>query len=178
MTWDLAEVIAEREQPRTEVVVYLNEFASHAKVQLQKALATETNPEKVAELEKSLADVDQALEESKYTVVLEALPSRMREDINSKAMHDFPLRRNPLGGLAAEDPTRERTNRENNLLIAAMIRDVLNPSGEHKESWTQEEVETFVGRLSSAAQRAIDMAIKQIHTEAELFTAEVKNPNL
>lgn len=178
MTWDLAEVIAERKQPRTTVIVYLNEVASHAKTQLERALATEKDADRVAELEAKLAEVDEALQATKYTVTLEAIPVRFRKDINAEANRQFPYRRNPLGGLANDDPTQERMELENNLLFAAMLRDVENPKGDSKAEWPKEEAFQFIEALPASAQKAIDQAMRQLHEDAEKFTAEVKNPNL
>jgi hypothetical protein len=178
MTWDLAEVITERKQPTTEVVVHLNEFASHAKVQIEKALATERDADKVAELEKALEEAEIDLGASKYTITLEALPSRFRKDINAEVNREFPYRRGPLGGLANDDPTQERIERENNLMFAAMVRDVKNPRDESKTDWSREEAIQFVSALPAKAQQTVDNAMRELHQDAEKFTADVKNPNL
>lgn len=177
MTWDLAEVITERKQPTTEVVVHLNEFASHAKVQIEKALANERDADKVAELEKALEEAEIDLGASKYTITLEAIPVRFRKDINAEANRQFPYRRNPLGGLANDDPTQERMELENNLLFAAMLRDVENPKGDSKAEWPKEEAFQFIEALPASGQKAIDQAMRQLHEDAEKHLTGVTNPN-
>lgn len=175
-TWDLVEFTADRQMPESTVVVYLNEFASHAKAQLLKAHAKATGPE-VEELDKQLAEVEAQLEASKYEIHLRAIPARMRENIHSKAMHTYPFKKNLLGQLAEDDPTAERVNLENNLLWAACISKLITPSGKEFENPSVGDIEMLVNGLPSSAQVAVDTQIRELHEAAERFTAEVKNPD-
>lgn len=84
MTWDLAEVIAERKQPTTEVAVHLNEFASHAKAQIEKALTTERDADKVAELEKALEEAEIDLTDCERRI----LGNRARADTLNQPVPD------------------------------------------------------------------------------------------
>lgn len=166
--WDLGEVLAERAQPTETVEVYLNEVASHAKVQLTKKSA-KAAPEEVADLDAALAEVEAQLEKTKYTVHITAVPSRMREDITSKAMAKHPIRPNIMGQDDMEN-ARVRRQLENDMIWHAQIVDVVNPAGQSRKSWTFEQIQEFSKALPTAAQNAIDSAIRKLTEDAEKFT--------
>lgn len=174
--WDLTAMVAERQMPTAEVTVYLNEYASHAKVQLMKALS-KASKEEAEELDKKLAEVDAELEKSKYVVHLEAIPARMREDIHSRALHEFPNKRNVLGQPADDDPSIERINFESNLLWEACIRKLVTPTGREFESPGPGDIENLSKGLPAAAAVLIDRTIQNLHQDAERYTAESKNPD-
>lgn len=173
--WDLTEVLVERPQPTDEVPVYLNEVASHAKVALMKAHSRATG-EELERIDKELSEVEEALERSKYVIHLRGIPSRMREDINSKALSEFPMKLSVMG---YDDPlnARERNARENLLLWHAQITNVVNPKGQSKKSWTLDEIEKFAATLPTAAQNIIDQRIKALTEASEKFMVESKNPD-
>lgn len=175
-TWDLAEFIADRQMPEATVVVYLNEYASHAKAQLLKAHAKATGEEAV-ELDRQLDEVEKQLEASRYEIHLRAIPARMRQNIHSKALSTFPYKRNLLGQPSEDDPTTERINLENNLLWQACISKVVTPSGAEFENPTEGDIELLANGLPVTAQSLIDAQIRELHESAERFTAEVKNPD-
>lgn len=174
--WDLTAVLADRQMPTAVVNVYLNEYASHAKSQLMKAHAT-AKPEGVEELDAKIAEVDKALQESKYEVHLEAIPSRMREDIHSRALHEYPNKRNVVGQPADDDPTIERIKYENDLLWVACIRKLVTPSGDVFEAPTKDDVTALSSGLSSSACILIDQKIQGLHQDSERYTADSKNPD-
>lgn len=173
-TWDLGDFLADRQMPTTTVVVYLNEYASHAKAQLLKA-HSRASKEEVAELDKKLAEVDKTLEDSRYEIHLTAIPGEMRDDIHRKVLKDFPMKRNFLGQPAEDDPTQERILAENLLLWEACIRKMVAPGGKEFENPAKGDVELLDKKLPMAAKNAIDRAIRELHEDAERFTAEVKS---
>lgn len=172
--WDLGEVLSERNQPRDTVNVFLNEAASYAKAQLVKAHA-KAPKDKVEEIEAELKKVDEMLENSRYVIHITALPSRMREDIHSKALAKFPMKPDPLWGRDDAENTRQRNIYENNLLWHAHITDVVNPLGKSKSTWTVEEIERFSQSLPSAVQIGIDTAIRELNKQAEEYTLVAKS---
>jgi hypothetical protein len=174
--WDLAEFSAERQQPTAMVNIYLNEYASHAKSQLVKA-QSKASPKEVGEIDKKLAEVEIQIQASKYEIHFEAIPARMREDIHSKAMHEYPNKRNVLGQPSDEDPTVDRIKFENDLLWAACIRKLVTPSGKTFENPTKADVLALSEGMSSSACVLIDRTINGLHQDAERFTAESKNPD-
>src|SRR5690606_15696612 len=137
-----------------------------------KAHAKATGPE-VEELDKQLAEVEAQLEASKYEIHLRAIPARMRQNIHSKALSSYPYKKNLLGQLGDDDPTVERVNLENNLLWQACIVKVVTPSGKEFENPTEGDIELLVNGLPVTAQSLIDAQIRELHEEAERFTAEV-----
>lgn len=172
--WDLGEVLQERPQPTTSVVVYLSEEASYTKAKLTEAHAKATG-EEAERIEGLLAEADAALEACKYTIHLTAVPSRMREDISSKALARFPIKPDPIWG--RDDPTnmQERIKYENSLIWLAQITGVTNPRGQSKETWDQPSMDKFCEALPTTAQKAVDSAIGELTKAAEKFTVGSAN---
>ena len=169
--WDLGEVLTDRAQPTDEVTVYLNEVAAYAKSKLTEVLAKTTEPAEVKKLEKQLADIEKDLEASKYTIHLTGIPTRMSENLVSKAMHEFPLK---LDFMGRDDPENamNRLKAQNNLLWNAQITNVVNPKGASKRSWSVEETEQFAGQLPVSAQNAVDEKIKELAKRVNDFTVK------
>lgn len=172
-TWDLGEVLAERTQPTAEVNIYLAEAASARKNALRNRLSV-ASVEDAPAIEKELAEVDEEIQAAKLTVVITAVPSRMREDINSKALAKFPFKRDNLFG--HDDPVnaKNRSKFENELIWQAQIVDVIK-GGKHKRNWTLEEIQRWSNTLPTAVQNVIDSQIKALTEAAERFTVESQN---
>lgn len=171
-TWDLAEVLQERIQPTDTVTIYLDEVASFTKAGLLNAKPKK--PEAIVAWDAAIAEVEEILEQSKYVIHLTAVPSRMREDIASKAMHEKPMTPNLLGQDDVNN-TLERQKIENDLVWHTQITNVVNPKGLSKRNWTLEEMKQFSASLPTNVQRAVDAAIKDLTTRAEQFTVKSKN---
>lgn len=172
MTWDLGELLAEREMPEAEVVLYLNEAASYAKAQLLKA-HSKARGEDVDAIDAKLTEVEAQLEASKYTVKLRAVPSRHRENLYDKAKSKYPVKRDVLDRDDVEN-VQARTKYNNQLLWEAMIVTVVNPRGEESGKWDIAKILEFEKALPVKAQRAIDDAILALSTEAEEYTVGAK----
>lgn len=174
-SWDLSEVLAERAQPTDEVVIYLNEVASFAKSKLLKSLKG-LKGEALDVVNAEIEELEKDLERTKYVVHVKGVPSRMREDIASKAMHAFPIKPGVFG---QDDPenAKQRMIRENELVWHAQIFDVVNPRGAHKRDWTFEEMQNFANSLPTAAQKAIDSKINEVTKASEEFTVGSKDQN-
>lgn len=169
--WDLGDVIQDRVQPTTVVNVYLNEAASYAKAEIL-AEHGKAKPEQIAEFDKALAEIEEQLQASKYQIHLTAVPSRMREDISSKALAKFPIKPDPLWQRDDQQNALERKKYENSLVWLAQITNVVNPRGQSKKSWDQPSMDKFCEALPTAAQNAIDKAIVDLTKKAEQFTID------
>lgn len=169
-TWDLGDVVAERTQPTKTINVFLNEAASYTKAELTQSLASAKGDE-VKAIESTIAEINKELEATKYQVIITAVPSRMREDIHSKALHKVPMRLDMLG---RDDPLNaiERMDHENLLIWTAQIVDVINPKGLHKTNWDEVQMDSFIKALPSAVQTRIDESIQKLTKDAERFTVE------
>lgn len=185
--WDLAEVILDRVQPTEEVTVYLNEVAAYAKSKVQDALDRAKAPAEIEKLTKKLDEVNAELEATAYTIHLTGIPSRMREDINSRAMSEHPYKIDLMG---RDEPAnmQARMARENALLWHAQVVDVVNPSGAHKRDWTVGEkqldgsytegsMDLFIRQLPTSAQVAVDEAIKELAVRVNTFSVASKAPD-
>lgn len=188
-TWDLADVVSEnpRLQPTEEVTVYLNEVAAYAKSKVQDALDKAKDPKEIEKLTKKLDEVNAELEATAYTIHLTGIPSRMREDINSKAMSEHPYR---LDFMGRDEPAnaQARMTRENALLWHAQVVDVVNTAGAHKRDWTVGEkqldgsytegsIDLFIRQLPTSAQVAVDTAIKELAVRVNQFSVASKSPD-
>lgn len=174
--WDLFEVLAERAQPTTSVPVYLNEVASYAKGELikQKAATPDKEVSIIEALDEKIAEAEALLAKSRYTVHLTAIPSRMREDLASKAMHQHPLKLNIMG---QDDPENSlaRQKYNNELLWHAQIIGIENPEGKKNNQFTLEQIVQFGDALPTNAWKAVDAAIGNLTKDAEQFTADSQN---
>ena len=158
---DLGEVLAERKQPEESVTFYLNEELQYAKSVLQERIL-ESTPDTIDGIESELDEVNAALEQCKYTIVLRGLPQRMREDINSKALSQFPVKANFMGYDDSAN-AKQRAELENLMLLQKSIVKLVKVStGAEKTQWTDEEVEKFNNTLSLGALKKIDESIKSL----------------
>lgn len=172
--WDLGEVLAERAQPKDSVTIYLNEAASYAKAQLLKEHKRTKDGDKLSKIEDAIAEVDAELEKTKYVIHLTAVPSRMREDISSKAMAHVPMKLDLFG---RDDPAnaKARLAYENDLIWLAQITNVVNPRGQSRKNWTLDQMQAFAGNLPTKVQTKIDDTIKELSKAAEEYTIRSQN---
>ena len=173
--WDLGEILAERKQPTAEVDVYLNEFASYAKAKLVEHTTSATlSSEEHLKLEAEIEALDAEIDSKHYVITVAAIPSRMQEDIQSDAFHAFPIKVDFIGRDDAQNQI-DRTKSQNLAIWHAQIKNVLNPAGQSKRTWTLEEVGRLRSALPVKAQTAIDDAIKDINEKAEQYTIKSKS---
>jgi len=175
--WDLSEVIAERIQPEDEVSFSFDVAAAYRKSQLLQKLASETDDDKKEEIRAQLEECEEKLKASRYTVKLKGIPRRMREDINSKMLHQFPLEGREALGVPDAERNTLRKNFENNLLWHAQITDVINPSGLSKRNWTVEQIDAFSEQIPSGGVRAIDAKIRELAEKVDQFIMGSQDPN-
>ncbi len=167
--WDLSEILAERKQPTTKVDVYLDEEASFIKDELvRKQAAIPANQKaKLATIDEAIAEIDNRLEEAKFTFHLQAVPARMREDLNSKALSEYPVKRASV--LSQDENESERNDRFNQLIWHAMIRDV-ERNGKHRKVWTPEQIKELYDSLPNHTTAAISTAIRELTEASEKYT--------
>lgn len=159
---DLGTVLAEREQPEESITFFLNEKLQYARSVLVEQAKSAKDPEVASELEGKIGEVDEALAESKYTLTLRGLPQRMREDINSKALAEFPVKPNFMGYDDSAN-AKARAEKENLLLLASsIVRLVKESTGAEKTQWTAEEVSAFSDTLSLGVLKQVDKVIKEL----------------
>ena len=173
--WDLAEILTERKQPTAEVDVYLNEFASYAKAKLiEHTASTEMSSEEHLKLQEQIDALDTEIDSKHYLITVAAIPSRMQEDIQSDAFHAFPIKVDFIGRDDAQNQI-DRTKYQNLAIWHAQIKNVLNPAGQSKKSWTLEEIERLRSALPIKAREAVDEAIRDINEKAEQYTTKSKS---
>ena len=173
--WDLGEILTERKQPTAEVDVYLNELASHAKAKLVEHMtAAKLSSEEHLKLETQIEALDAEIESKHYLITVAAIPSRMQEDIQSDAFHKFPIKVDFISRDDAQNQI-DRTKHQNLAIWHAQIKDIVNPTGQSKKSWTQEEIERLRSALPIKAREAVDEAIRDINEKAEQYTTKSKS---
>lgn len=173
--WDLGQILTERVQPTDSVEVYLSEAASYAKDKLTKQLATVTEDVIVKQIEESLTEAEASLAATKYTFHLTGVPSRMRDDIYSKAMVEVPVKpTNLLGGDDAEN-AKKRTRVANVLTWLAQIVAIENPLGEKNYEFSREVMESVYDGLPHAARESVNRAIAELTKASERFTVGSQN---
>ena len=172
-TWDLAEVLAERVQPKDSVTIYLNEAASYAKSQLVKAHAR-AKGQNVEEIDEKLTDIEAQLEASKYVVHLTGVPTRMREDIETKSLQRYPVKPDIMG----RDDTNNALLRQkyrNDLLWTIHIEKVENSrGGVFNGVGDHAQIKRFAEALPAKAAQAIDKGIEALTLASEEYTVAAK----
>lgn len=173
--WDLGEVLRERPQPRAKLAIYLAEEASARKHYLLERMDKTKEPEEIEKIQAQIDEVEAEIQASKYILHLTAVPSRMREDIASKAMHAYPMKLDPLG---RDDMANAiaRKDYENLLIWVAQIEDV-ERNGKHRRNWNEETMKQFMDSMPTAVQKMVDGTIKALTTASERFTIESANPD-
>lgn len=174
--WDLAEVLQERKQPTEEVTIYLAEDASAIKSELVERSASAKGDD-LAAIEKQIAVVDKEIESKKYIVTLEAIPSRMIEDIETKGLVEFPMHLDLMGRDSDAVNVLARNKKTTILRWNAQIKNVTNPQGNSKtrDKWTAEMTESFHDAIGAGPQKAINQAIADLQSRVEEYSVKSKN---
>jgi len=170
--FDLGEMLAERDQPKDSINVYLNEAASFTKAGLLEKLPTAKGDEKKA-IEKAIELANQELEKSKYVFHLTGVPSRMREDIVSAGLAAFPLKF--AQGSFVDENAMERARKTDNLLWAAQIESITNPAGKTNSEFSEDDIQKIVSALPTHAQNQVNDAIRNLTAKSELHTASAQD---
>jgi len=141
LTFDIREVLADRDQPTGEVTVYMDEVLMRDIVKINKELArlstlsAVSNADAAGEaadaytaLENTFEAAKKDLRDKAYVIHLRGINPTRKNDIKSKAMHEVPLSRDLYG---RDDPQNEfkREAVLRRLIFAAYIEKIVAPNG-------------------------------------------------
>jgi len=190
--FDLRSVLAEQQQPTEEVTFYVDRELGHAANKLEKRVKELENALAVANIQKdaklikeateayesATAKLEELYQEVKpYRATIRAITRRQKFDLQSKALHKYPIQRDMWGNDNATVEF-ERTHYLELLVWAKMIRAIENPDGEVQEfdgDETFEQMEFIHDNLPDSAAVRINQAINDITDDGEEFEFAVKN---
>lgn len=141
--FDLRQVLAERAYPTEDVTFYVDEDLGYAVLKIQEQIDILTNQVNVFAIQgnkkaekdatDALASAEAKLEEthkafSPYVAHIRSISRRARYDLQSKALHAVPIKRDLFGN---DDPTNEfeRAHYMDQLIWAAHIQSITSPDG-------------------------------------------------
>lgn len=176
-TLDIAAVIAGIGFPEKDVEVFFDERPGFAVSEAKKALLSAEvrgDSEKVAELDKGLAEVREAARASRYVVTLRGLPESTRKVCDAEAREAFPMSYNLIG---QPEPNPEKNDKYEELLWAHSIVKLTAPDGSVGVP-TAEQVKSIRDSVGRSAGNAINEGIRDLIEGAkEGFEDAVRNPD-
>lgn len=176
-TLDIGAVIAGIGFPETDVEVFFDERPGFAVAQAKKELiAAEVrgDTERVAELDKGLAEVREAARASRYVVSLKGLPESTRKVCDAEAREAFPNTYNLIG---QPEPNPEKNDKYEELLWLHSIVKLTDPNGAVGVP-SAEQVKAIRDGVGRSAGNAINEGIRDLIEGAkEGFEDAVRNPD-
>lgn len=191
--FDLRQVLTERQMPEDRVPFYVDEDLGYAAEKLQETLEKLHNNYEVAKLsgadedvlasaEKAITAAEEKLEElnkgiTPYYATLRAITRRQKFDIQSKALHAFPIKRDLYGN---DDPEVEfnRRNYMDQLIWATHLKSVQSPDGATQDFNGVDDLEIIIGVMDSipeSAYRAINRGIDKLMDDGTQFEFAAQN---
>lgn len=170
-TFDMRDVLANRKYPTTTQRVWVDEegFFELAALERKAASITESGPE-LEDVERQIQNLKDELNAGAYTYHLRATSRRAREDMQTEALVQFPIKRDPLGR-EDEKQAWQRGNLLTELYFAAHVTKVVNPAGA-EQVWTDENrrdlARATLGMLPEYSVKALDAAILALRGETEM----------
>lgn len=178
-TFDIRQVLAERLYPEDDITFYVDEEIGYrankintATQKLYDEIALITDAKKAAPLKKALAESEKAFAEfrqkiadSAYSVHVRAISRRAKFDINSKALHEFPIQRDLFGRDNSEQEYL-RTDYITELVWLACIQSLTAPNGSTQEI-DESVVKSMRETLPDSAIAAIDNGLAALSDDGD-----------
>lgn len=159
--FDLRTVLADRAYPTTSQKVWMNEAVWFEIDAIEKALATETDEDRVAELEAELAQLEDRKSDEAFRIHLRAVSNRAKEDMISAALHQFPVKYD-LYGREDFETKRNREKLIEELSFAAHITKIVSPTGQEQilnEENRRDVTRSFLDNAPTFSIEIVDEAI-------------------
>lgn len=192
--FDLRAVLAEQQLPEDEVEFYIDRELGHAVSKLEKQVDQLGNNLAVAKLQKSPDDelikqAEDALdaaqkkldglyqEATPYKALIRAVTRRAKFDLQSKALHAFPIHRDMWGN---DDSEQEfaRTNYLEEIVWASTIQSITAPDGRVQVINGLDDVEIVQGihgTLPESAANRINAKINELMDDGDEFEFAAKS---
>ena len=185
-TFDLRATLAGRNLPEETVEFYIDEDLGHSVENILSHIETLHNQLAVAnlgsdeELKKKIdgavSDAEELLEKTRkeirpYHAVIRATTRRARYDLQSKAIHQYPIKRDVFGN---DDPNNEfeRNRYVDQLIWASHLRSIQSPDGETQTFTYPDDIEVIQGIMDDipeTAYRTINKAIDKLMDDGNQF---------
>ncbi len=167
--FDLRNVLADRAYPTASVKVHLDEKPYFDLAALERVVVNADNDVDRAKAVKAFERKKAELTETAFTIHFRGTSPRAREDLQSEALHEFPIRRD-VYGRDSDEQLIKRARLLNELYFAAYITKVVTPDGA-EQVWTDDNrrdlARAFLDLAPDFAITTVDAAIGALRGEAE-----------
>ena len=163
--FDLRAVLEERNYPEATKDIYLDAETGRELAELDRKINdTEEYGEELDKLEAEYAEKVKKFKESKYTFYLRGISQRAMEDIQRKALSEFPVKRDQYQNL---DTVRELDRKIflRKLIFQAYVWKIQAPDGAVQTENLDETMVSFAENAPSDAIDALDEAIGLVAQE-------------
>lgn len=185
--FDLRAVLAERQLPEAEVSFYIDEDMGHALESVETRVSELKNTLAVAEVgddkeaikkaQTAVTKAEAKLEELRkavtpYKATIRTITRRAKFDIQSKAIHKFPIKRDPVTGFDDTANEMERTKYIDALVWASHLRSIQAPDGAVQTFAGYDDLEKIEGIMDTipeSAYRRINKAIDNLMDDGTQF---------
>ena len=127
-SFDIRDALTGRNYVTTHVPFWIDDQIFYEIAMAQDKHNAVTDPADIAERDRELAALEKRRDEEAYTVYLRAISNRANEDIISKALAEFPIKRD-VYGREDENVALERGKLIRELQVAAHITKIVDPEG-------------------------------------------------
>lgn len=168
--FDIRAVLSDRKLPEDEVSFYIDEAIGYELEKLSKKidhLAILDEKDEYKRVNAELEKLSEQLSSLQYTARARGISQRRKDDILSKALSQFPYKRDLMGRDEGEQEFN-RGNLQMTLFWAAMLYEVEDTNGNVQEV-TPELVDYLRAELPAAAQRAINGLIEDVSGNTDWF---------
>lgn len=194
--FDIRQVLAERTYPTDEVTFYVDEDLGYAVLKIQDQIEILSNQIAVASITgdsdteekatQALGSAEEKLTETykafaPYTAHIRSISRRNKFDLQSKALHKFPIKRDFLGN---DDPQQEfeRNHYMDQLIWAAHLQSIVAPDGRvQKFSGTALDddnvavIAAVMDQIPESAYKLIDRGINKLLDDGTRFEMQAQD---
>jgi len=164
-TFDLAAVLEGRDYPEKTVDVYFDESLGMAVSEANNILgdlAKKGESSAYKDAEKKFEDLLKTAEKHRYRVLLRGVPRKVKKDILTRLMAEYPKDKNIFD---LDSFTPEKEEFYSGLLWEAYVVNITDPSGATSGKPNQDDIRTFRSYAPQSAVNAIEQGIQDLENE-------------
>lgn len=148
-TFSFIERLRGRGMPKDSVDIYLDEELGYRLVEVEMLISVTTNKEQLAALEAEAEELKESLRSQKYTLFFEGISNKRYDELVDLSCENYPYEyeetTSPFTGVTTRTviTNEDRDRLFTNMLWAAIIRKVVDPSGSEQVGLSPEDAEAL-----------------------------------